>query len=57
MARSRSLVKCLLITHMFMLLLICLDNPKAAMGYDLLLAAVNSQNIRKYRTIKIIAIL
>ena len=39
MARSRSLALCLLITRMFMLLLICLDSTKAAMGYDLLLWA------------------
>jgi len=40
MARSRSLAVCLLITCMFMLLLICLDSTKAAMGYDLLLCGV-----------------
>ncbi len=37
MARSRSLAGFLLITRMFVLLLICLDSTKAAMGYDLLL--------------------
>jgi len=37
MARSRSLARCLLIARMFMLLFICLDKPKAAKGYDLLL--------------------
>ncbi len=37
MARSRSLAICLLITRIFMLLLICLNSTKAAMGYDLLL--------------------
>jgi hypothetical protein len=40
MARSRSLAKCFLITRIFMLLLICLNNTKAAMGYYLLLAVV-----------------
>jgi hypothetical protein len=40
MARSRSLALCFLITRMFMLLLICLDSTKAAMGYDLLLGCV-----------------
>ena len=40
MARSRSLAECLLISCMFMLLLICLDKPKSAMGYDLLLVVV-----------------
>jgi len=38
MARSRSLALCFLIPRMFMLLLICLNTTKAAMGYDLLLA-------------------
>ncbi len=42
MARSRSIAGCLLITRMFMLLLICLDSTKAAMGYDLLLATGRS---------------
>jgi hypothetical protein len=40
MARGRSLAICLLITRMFMLLIICLDSTKAAMGYDLLLETV-----------------
>ena len=40
MACSRSLAVILLITRMFMFLLICLDNPEAAMGYYLLLAVV-----------------
>ena len=42
MARSRSIALCLLITRMFVLLLICLDERKAAMGYYLLLYAGNS---------------
>jgi hypothetical protein len=37
MARGRSLLEFILITRMFVLLLICLDERKAAMGYDLLL--------------------
>jgi len=40
MARSRFFPGCLLITCMVMLLLICLDDPMAAMGYDLLLGIV-----------------
>jgi hypothetical protein len=36
MARSRSLAVCFLIICIFFLLLICLDNTNAAMGYDLL---------------------
>jgi hypothetical protein len=40
MARSRSFALCLLITRMFMFLLICFDNLKAAMGYYLLLGHV-----------------
>jgi hypothetical protein len=39
MARSRFLAGYLFITRMFILLLICLDSTKAAMGYYLLLAA------------------
>ena len=37
MVRSRSLALCFLITRMFMLLLICINSTKAAMGYYLLL--------------------
>jgi len=33
MARGRSFARCLLITSLFMLLLICLDSTKAAMDY------------------------
>lgn len=39
MARSRSFTEFLLITRTFILLLICLDNLKTAMDYDLLLYA------------------
>jgi len=41
MARSRLLAGCLLITPMFVLLHICLDGTKPAMGYYLLLAIVD----------------
>jgi len=41
MPRGRLLAGCLLITHMFVSLLICLDGTKAAMGYYLLLAFVS----------------
>jgi hypothetical protein len=40
MARSRFFAVFFLITRMFMLLLIFLDERKPAMGYDLLLAIV-----------------
>ena len=42
MARSRSFAGFILITRMFMLLLICFDKLKAAMGYYLLLPTVFS---------------
>ena len=50
MARSRSLAGFMLITRMFMFLLICLDNPKAAMGYDLLLWAGHFNSLSFYKT-------
>lgn len=56
MARSRSLAVCLLITCIFFLLLICLDNTNAAMGYDLLLVAVVFYNISSLITFQSIII-